>query len=268
MQLRSGITVQHALQVLDNQVCTAGNVRNIMHTQVLAQYIAWADETDRMLRNLFLDQELLNKLHTPAYWHFRGRGANEIILRGPGGVHNLIESQQEQLLAAMETLRSFLPLAGRPGDVFMLDTNSLLQFRRFDEITWRDELGSKKIRLAIPLVVLDEVDEKIYASSKQLAGRADSVLRALDRHIDKAVDDTSVVRDGVTLEILPDPVGHRRNTDKDHEILNRADFMSQVIERPVTVVSNDRGMRVRGRGRKITVRPLSDKWRLPLSKEG
>jgi hypothetical protein len=46
--------------------------------------------------------------------------------------------------------------------------------------------------------------------------------------------------------------------------LDRAQFLGQVFNREVVVVTGDRGMRVRGQACKLTVHTLADKYRLPL----
>jgi hypothetical protein len=87
----------------------------------------------------------------------------------------------------------------------------------------------------------------------------------LDQHLEAAVNGGSEVREGVTLEILRDPVDHRRHPD--YEILNRAEFVQQICGDAVSVISGDRGMRVRGISRGIPVQALSSRWRLPLSQD-
>lgn len=242
----------------------AGNARNADRSQMLSRYTQWVSESERQFRHLFADGELIGKLHSPRHWHLRANGRAEDIAIGPGVFHDELESQQLILQDVIDVFSGFLALAGRDGEILVLDTNTIMHHRQLDEVTWQSEVQAEQVRLMIPLLVLDELDAKTYASSKQLAGRAEKRLRLLDRHLERAVTGASEVRDGVTLEILADPADHHRKTDADDEILNRAEFVQQICGSRVRVVSGDRGMRVRGISRQIPVHALSPKWRLSL----
>ncbi|MEV4516183.1 PIN domain-containing protein [Dactylosporangium sp. NPDC049525] len=243
----------------------AANGRSSMRSMLLTNYIQWVHEAERQFRSLFADDEMVTRLHSPRHWHIRAHGHAEDLAVGPSAFYDEFEEQQRLLLEAADALSAFRVLAEREGEILVLDTNTLMHYQRFDQVKWREEFGVKAVRLLLPLVVLDEVDAKTYASSPQLARRAESVLRALDSLIEAATLGAASIRPGVTLEVLTDPDGHRRTTDKDDEILRRAEFVEQVVERRVTVVSADRGMRVRGIGRGLRVRPLPEALRVPLS---
>ncbi|HKT03057.1 MAG TPA: PIN domain-containing protein [Rugosimonospora sp.] len=249
---------------MTERVDAAGTIGSSNRDQMLGVYLAWVRTTELQYRNLFADGEMLISLHSPRHWHIRAHGRGEDLLVGPAVFGEELETQRHQIAATIESLKELVHLVERAGDVLVLDTNTMLHYRPLDEIIWCDETGSSVIRLLIPLVVLDELDNKTYASSKQLAGRAETRLRLLDRHLEQAVTGGSEIRSGVTVEILSDPMGHQRNPDVDHEILNRAELVSQVIEKKVVVISGDRGMRVRGISRGMAVKPLSERWRLPL----
>ena len=267
MILRRGQTVQRAIDVLQDRLREAGNTRNADRSQLLPRYLEWARESERQFRYLFADTEVTERLHSPRHWHLRANGRAEDLAVGPAVFYDELDAQQHMLQDVIGILSGFLPLADRPGEILVLDTNTIIHSRQIDEVDWHAETQSKQVRLILPLLVLDELDAKTYASSKQLAGRAEKRLRLLDRHLEQAVSGASQVRDGVTLEILPDPADHRRHTDADYEILNRAEFVQQICGNNVRVVSADRGMRVRGISRQIPVQALSSKWRLPLSEE-
>jgi hypothetical protein len=51
----------------------------------------------------------------------------------------------------------------------------------------------------------------------------------------------------MTVDILPDAPAHRRQADNDTELLDRTEFVTQVTGKFVTLVTADRGMRVRGK---------------------
>ncbi|WP_436535947.1 PIN domain-containing protein [Actinoplanes sp. HUAS TT8] len=267
MLLRQGQSVERAIQVLEDRVREAGNTRSAPRQYLLMKYLEWVRESERQFRSIFSDTEVLELLHSPRHWYLRANGQAEDLAVGPGVFHEELDAQQMMLREVIGALSGFRSLAGRQGEILVLDTNTIMHNRPVNEVDWHKEFEAKQIRLVIPLLVLDELDAKTYASSKQLAGRAEKRLRLLDQHLELAVSSASEVREGVSLEILPDPSGHRRLTDADHEILNRAEFVQQVCGGVVRVVSGDRGMRVRGISRKIPVQALSQRWRLSLEPE-
>ncbi|MET7425422.1 PIN domain-containing protein [Dactylosporangium sp. NPDC005555] len=226
--------------------------------------MAWVRNTEIHYTSLFAEDEMLGLLHSTRHWHIRAHGWSEDIRIGLAVVTDELDAQRRHILEAIDTLGRLVPLRERDGEMLLLDTNTMLHYRPADEILWNEEFGFKRSRLIVPLVVLDELDQKTYASSKQLAGRAETRLRMLDKHLEKAVGGASEIRPGVTLEILADPPNHRRHSNVDHEILDRAEQIFQSVERAVTVVSGDRGMRVRGLSRGIPVMQLGVKFRLPL----
>jgi hypothetical protein len=63
-------------------------------------------------------------------------------------------------------------------------------------------------------------------------------------------DGFSPVREGVTVEILPDEPGHLRVQGNDQEILERCEFL-QVTGHPVTLITGDSGMRINAQNRGI-----------------
>ncbi|MEU4243441.1 PIN domain-containing protein [Actinoplanes sp. NPDC026619] len=267
MIARRGQTVQRAIEVLQDRSREAGNVRNTVRDQLLSRYVEWVRQSEVEFRQLFADNDVIDRLHSQRHWHLRAHGRAEDLAIGPGVFYEELDAQQQMLREVIETLSGFLHLADRPGEILVLDTNTIIHHRPFNEVDWRTEADCRQVRLLIPLLVLDELDAKTYASSKQLAGRAEKRLLLLDQHLEAAVNGGSVIRDGVTLEILRDPVDHRRHPDPDYEVLNRAEFVQQICGDTVRVISGDRGMRVRGISRGIPVQALSSRWRLPLTQD-
>lgn len=119
-------------------------------------------------------------------------------------INSEIEAQAARLRGLVEQLRSVIALADRPGVIAVPDTHVWLHYERFDQVEWREIVGADKVRLVIPLRILEELDEKTYARRADLRRRADKVLAALDPVLDKAADGPVEVRPGVTLEILSD----------------------------------------------------------------
>jgi predicted ribonuclease YlaK len=88
------------------------------------------------------------------------------------------------------------------------------------------------VRLVVPLLVLDELDDKTFSANNRLSKRADKVLREFDRFMDQVVESgTAEIRPTVTLEVLLDEDDHRRRTNADTELLDRAEFLYQIRRR-------------------------------------
>jgi predicted ribonuclease YlaK len=91
-------------------------------------------------------------------------------------------------------------------------------------------MGHEIVRLVIPLVVVDELDAKKYARREEFQQRARELVTLIDRYVtDSPPDGYSEIREGVTVEVLPDEPGHLRMASNDQEILARAQSWSRPL---------------------------------------
>lgn len=233
-------------------------------------YLAWTERAETTLRHLFVEPDLADGLQTARYWHIRD------VATGPQGPavrpHPLISAevavQAAVLTDAADRLEEFARLRAGLGKILMLDTNSFLHCVLFTQVDWLTEFGATRARLVVPLLVLDELDDKTFSGNNRLAKRADKVLREFDKYIDAIVQDgLATITDNVTMEVLSDEDDHRRRTNHDTELLDRAEFLHQVTEQKVTIVTTDRGMRVRGQARDLIVQQMPGHLRLPLAED-
>jgi hypothetical protein len=93
-----------------------------------------------------------------------------------------IGRQMRALRTLGEKLEALLVLRDRPGEPVVLDTNVLMHFLRPDEVPWNQVLGVDQVRIILPIAVIDELDNKKYAGSDRMSGRAALVLRVLRQH--------------------------------------------------------------------------------------
>ena len=119
------------------------------------------------------------------------------------------------------------------------------------------------VRLIIPLVVIDELDNKKYARREESQQRARELLTLIDRYESVAPDACAKLQEGVTFEILPDEPGHYRTASTDQEILEWCEFLRQMVGRPVTLVTGASGVRINARARDIAVFKLGEEDLLP-----
>ncbi|MDG4834143.1 PIN domain-containing protein [Solwaraspora sp. WMMD1047] len=271
MRLRHGVTGARAIKTLRELTISLETARSAVIASdgtrySRDQYLNWADSAENQLRNLFAETDLLNSLHSERYW--RIHNLDDYSARPAALLIAEIDLQLGLLLGTVGRLEGNRKLAQLPGDVLVLDTNTFMHCTLFTTIDWLKEFDAEAVRLVLPLLVLDELDDKTFSAHARLSKRASKVLRTLDPFMDRVVESGAVeIAPGVTLEVLRDDEDHRRRGNNDTELLDRAEFLLQVIERPVTLVTTDYGMRVRSKARNLRVRVMPERLRLPLSED-
>ena len=276
MRLRHGVTAEHAIQELGKIIMSSqAPRRNDQPTDLrikLNAYLNWVYEAQTRLRMIFSDTDLEDSLLARAYWHVSmnsvppspelGRLVNEelIFQAGSPGIPN---DQGGRLGEAEDRLRQWMRLADRVGRICVLDTNALLHYTRFDRLPWPERIGQRAVRLIIPLIVVDELDNKKYARREEFQQRARELLTVIDSYESAAPDAYVHLSKDVTFEILPDEQGHFRAASTDQEILERCEFLAQVTESPTTLVTGDSGVRINARARGIEVVKLTEVDLLP-----
>jgi predicted ribonuclease YlaK len=97
----------------------------------------------------------------------------------------------------------------------------------------------------MPLVVLDELD-KVKDRDLTYGKRARSVLKALDGLFgDSEWLSPKPLRQGVTLQMVDEPFAHVRQASQDDEIVRQAVYFAQLNGNRLSVLTRDRGMRLR-----------------------
>jgi rRNA-processing protein FCF1 len=272
MRLRHGVTVASAINALVERISDsqAARLHDGSPPEAKRQlYLNWVDTTQRHLRTIFLDTELEDSLLGRGYWHIcdASRTADPPDQRGaclsgrpPRGITG---DPGGRLGEVLTRLRALTWLASRPGRICVPDTNALLHYTRLDQLPWSERMNTALVRLVIPLAVVDELDNKKYARREEFQQRARELLTLIDRHVTDSPDGYSQVREGVTVEVLADEPGHLRMSSNDQEILDRCEFLNQVTESPVTVITGDSGMRITAQTRGINIFNLSTADLLP-----
>jgi hypothetical protein len=285
MRLRFGVTVEQAVVTLTSAISDSSRVAtSITHPeQKRDAYLDWVDTTLQRLRTVFSDMELEDSLLGRGYWHIcalplqsgQGPGArtpSELILSRlineelvfQAGHFGVPGDPQGRIGDAVTRLRALTPPGSRPGRIYVVDTNALLHYTRFDRLPWTERLPGFPVRLIIPIVVVDELDAKKYARREEFQQRARELLTLIDGYVTASPPDGYAnLANGVTVEVLPDEPGHLRMPDNDQQILERCEFLHQVTGHPATLVTGDSGMRIQAQSRNIDVFKLSDPDLLP-----
>lgn len=158
--------------------------------QVLEQYIAWAENVERMLANVLEVEYLDDLVFTPRYWELRTARGDEARLTP--SVLAEIERQQRQLDAlAAELEAERQRWADGPATIVVPDTNMFLQEGApIEGIDWPASVESEvAVRLVVPLVVVHELDRlkrqgnNTVRSSARCALKWLQITSLLRRHV-------------------------------------------------------------------------------------
>lgn len=221
-------------------------------------YLMWTEKAEECLLATFQGFAAPRQLHTDRYW--RVRSMDSVTSRPMPLVHAEMRMQEtylRELLAQLKHYRSLLCLAPDHW-LIVLDTNVYIHGYLFHEVEWRREIDVRRVTMAVPLVVLDELD-RIKDRGGEFGTRAGRVLRALER----------VAKDGdwlnpiqlkreVWLQLVDEPLGHERRPGQDDEIVRQAVYFSQLNENRLILLTLDRGMRLRAQASGLTSRSLPE----------
>lgn len=222
------------------------------------------ENAEAELRQVFADRSVADHLLTDRYWRLRqmadgDRRPHPLIYAEVTVQKNFLLSLAAQREAERSTLE--VPLGTVP---LVVDTNVFLHCRHLDEGMWRELVGGSPVRLFVPLLVVDELDEKSYASSST-GPKAKRVIRTMQRsRCDAPADQPVRLRAGVDWLVMMDPPGHQRLSNSDGELLRRAEHLARFAP-GVTIVSSDYGIRLRAQALGLASLAPPDEWQLRAS---
>lgn len=132
----------------------------------------------------------------------------------------------------------------------MLDTNTLLHFKRPDEIDWIALLGSRGVNLIVtPALVRELEEQKVKNRSKRLRTRAEALVRWIADYIES--DALVEIRDGVRLIFVRhspmlDFAAYRLSPAvSDDEFIAHAIEAKREYDRDVIFFTADTGLRLK-----------------------
>ena len=236
----------------------AGNLHSHRGDAFVFQYYDWVDDAVRRLAAFLSTDDVDRLIRTRVYWQVTDIPANQMhvqqIVRGE------IESVTRRLEALCTEFRAAADYWDETANYVVLDTNIFVEHHtRFDQTDWFEAVNhrpSLSIRLVVPQIVLDELDDlktRLWRDrgKDSRPWRIAQVLKTLEEAA--AMQPLSLPEcrhlghGHVTVETLPDPLMHRRLDVNDAEIVRRATDLQGLTGREVTLVSNDTGMLVRAR---------------------
>jgi rRNA-processing protein FCF1 len=225
------------------------------HVVAANSYLMWAEKAEHRLLTTFDDYNVARQLQSDRYWQIRGMAS--ATSRPMPLIYAEIKVQARHLDDLLRQLQHYISLLALPLGHWIVvpDTNVYIHGQLFHEVEWHREIGARYAVLAMPLVVLDELD-RIKDRDHQYSKRARSVLRALDGLTGDNWLKPIRLRQSVSLQLLDEPSGHRRQPSQDDEIVRQAAYFAHVNENRLTIVTRDRGMRLRAHASGLTVMAL------------
>ncbi|MFI1716280.1 PIN domain-containing protein [Streptomyces litmocidini] len=247
--IRKGTPIAHYIEQLEVLDMKGGNVLGSMDR--VMDYVEWVHQVEGFLRALYISSEPADRLFSDRHWRIAEHSAAQFT-------HKLLSAevklQRDRLRQMIEELKELQAIGDRPGELVILDTNVLLHFQRIDMVRWPKVVGvSTPLRLVIPVLVLDEMDERRYTGSPNVKKAARTALKPLEERLaDIERQGYSYISDNVTVEYLL-AGGDKFPGNPDADILDQAELLQHAANRAVTVVTGDHGMRQRAvvRGLKV-----------------
>lgn len=261
---RPGLPLDRTIQALRELEASSTHFSSPNLMSQWQGYLNWTHSVELFFRSYFTGFRL-ERLYTDRFWH--GQSLAESSPYAPG----LLNNEREVQVAFLKDLREALTkeeqrqanLKGIP--VAVLDTHVLLHYTLFTDVPWDTVLESDRLRVAVPLRVIDELDQKKAARRSDIADRAATVIKHLQQRISGLADAPVPIRSGVTLEIACVP---QIDTDPyvapvwaDAEILDTCDAAAIFASSPVTLVTGDYGMKLRASARDIRTIVMPDEYR-------
>jgi len=269
MLLRPGKTYDQAIELLDD--ITQGGLNDIdneipmvgttsfgqLILPAILSYERWTGSAQRQLRAIFADGVVVDRVRADKYWIIVGSAPSA---RTASMMHTELSELRSYFLDVANELRAEKAKYSQ-GPWIVVDTNDLLHYYRLDTIPW-SKLYGPTIRVAIPHVVIDEIDSKSYEAGARIQKRARGVYRMLEKLLDQLEAKGSVaLGDGTAFELLADEIGEARLPNNDDQIVARATALQQAVSpEVVTLVTRDIGMRARAIGYGLRVAKIPDKY--------
>jgi rRNA-processing protein FCF1 len=265
--LRSGFEPEAALAVLDELINAGWNaISGVTGTLIgpgavplAVAYVQWADRVEAQLRSLAIEQDLATVMHTERYWRVRQ------LHEEPVSPYQLVQAEIDQQTAWLAELRDDIRrrldrVSAAPGDSTLLDTNVLVEFEPPQSVDWLTLVGSRQVRLIVPLRVIEELDEMKYDRRRaDRAERARSAIRLLDGWVG-AGGEPAEFRAATTIEVMLEPQPRERPADADAEILTVGSELAQYGGLHVRLVTGDMGLRLRAHASGLQVIRMPERY--------
>lgn len=143
----------------------------------------------------------------------------------------------------------------------VVDTSALGVMQPPWQLPMPKMIDAPKVRLVLPLRVLEELDEHKYGETKQIHKVARSFIPDLERLLTEENGTRAIVNDDFYIDVVIPPGVRVRPPHADAEILETAEDLRQFGNQDVVVVADDISMRVQARARQLRAIPIENGFR-------
>jgi rRNA-processing protein FCF1 len=246
------IQTGHRIELVADHLADAANrLRGILNESMLARrdhYLTWATSQRRTLGATISQRDLDRLVTTRTYWALLSTPSDIGAIAATAEIEaRIVDLDTEQAALRSEILRR---QHGGRTTIAVLDAHVLMErHAELETIDWHqeiDERESRRVRVVVPIIVIDELD-KLKRSQGDMIVRgarvprrtlARQALRTLSRMFDRP--DAIYRADPppakpTQFELLMDPPGHERLASPDAEIRDRALSQAAYADRVVLV---------------------------------
>jgi hypothetical protein len=269
--MRKHMTAEAAMSGLKELLVGLRRVRGSNSDGLLMaqDYVMWSEHAEDVLRSLFADPAIA-RLQSERYW--RIREVDDSTLRSQPLIRAETSDREHLLRQMLEQVSYYTSRLSVAADeqLLVIDSNVLLHGASIEEARWHDLVNADRVTLVLPLPVIDELDaikdrrqqgsnQQSNKQRKDISVSAREVLAWLHRALpgNNALARTNVT-DRVAIQLVDEPFGHQRLTGTDDEIVRQSQYF-QSVSGSVTIVTRDKGMRVRAEAAGLRVKmPVAD----------
>lgn len=274
-QLRPGVTVVHAIQVLEGE---AVNIYAAVSTPAILglvpvdqsigvrnAYVKWSVDVELRLLQILDRRQISEIFSNPRHRDISLMPPGEHLLRQ---VNAEVDAKRQEFTALARELSETRDAMNRaPGLPVLVDTNLFVHCLRFDQIKWISVVG-ETARIIVPLRVIEELDAMKSDNKDRLRRASREALSWLESLFTSIGTGPVTLReqDGTTIEILLADRPRYRPIDPDEEVLDACHDI-QLLAGRVVLVTADTGMRLRARAEAINATMMPGEYMKQLPEE-
>lgn len=236
--------------------------------EVLAQYQRWSTQSAEFLGYIFDAEVLEHLLLTRRHWLLM---ETLVTSNGPA-VFDTIRAEQTDRKRIFDAAVQECETLERAWDgvlttLVAADTNVYLHHEQyFDVIDWRELAGAEDVRLLVPAAVVRELDKHKRAAKNISVSDTNQEpvrtrARVTGRRLRELLADPKAIAKlptGIEVELVLDPLDHKRLDDTDSEIIDRMLTAQRLVGRPIAIVTDDGNMEFGAKIAGLKVIPLAE----------